>query len=314
MNQFLKKMTSVILLTFMFFCSLVTGVVLVKYNHAEDYPASIKSKYERLDSLKNTEKIIICGGSSSSYSIDSKEFQNQFKMPVINTSLAMSLGSYFHLNMVKDYLNKGDVVIYIPEYEFYYGKENGDDFLFTTAFYYPEMIKDFTDSQKLKLVHNSIRLSSDYYTKSAFSTSKKKKSKNKQYNRQSYSFIGDNISLIDVDTTKIEIGSSTRYERLKSFAISTMFLEHIESFNTLCNSKGAKFYITFPPIEESQYDRRFRDDIISLKENSVIKFIGDPADYMYSVEYFYDSSYHLNGLGRDIRSNKLINEIKNIIN
>ena len=135
-----------------------------------------------------------------------------------------------------------------------------------------------------------------------------------QTSSQSYNSIGDNISLIHVDTTKIEAGNTTRYERLKTNTISQDFLIHIESFNTLCINKGVTFYISFPPIEESQYDTRFRDDIIYLKVNSTIKFIGDPVDYIYPIENFYDSSYHLNGLGRSIRSNKLIEQIKNSLN
>ena len=163
MNSFIRN----IVIKFVYLLSLIGiligATIFLNYNHKIDYPAAIKGKYDRLDSLKTAKKIIITGGSSSSYSIDSRLLQKKLSVPVINTSLAMSLGSNFHLNMTKDYLRKGDVVLYIPEYEFYYGNELGDDFLYTTAFYYPQIIKDFTSEQKNIGLNKMIRLPVDFF-------------------------------------------------------------------------------------------------------------------------------------------------------
>ena len=69
----------------------------------------MRGKYKRLDSLKHIQKIIICGGSSSSYSINSQLLETTFKIPLVNTSLAMGLGSKFQLNFIKDYVYKDDI-------------------------------------------------------------------------------------------------------------------------------------------------------------------------------------------------------------
>ena len=322
MNLFLKNL--LIKLILLCFCIgvFVGGVFYCNYDHSEDYPAAIISKYQRLDSLKNTSKIIICGGSSSCYSIDSKKLGEIFNMPVVNTSLAMSLGSYFHLNLIKDYVSAGDIIVYIPEYEYYYGKENGDDFLYTTLFYYPKIFKDFTENQKITFYEKSIRLSTEYYLGNIQKIIKKlpnkkarkrkvKKNGALQYNRVSYNYLGDNISLIDVSTSEIKAENSNRYQRLQTNILSESFVNFTNDFESFCEMKNAIFVMAFPPIEKSQFDKRFVDDIKSFQSKTNILFIGHPNDYIYEADLFFDSSYHLNGIGRKLRSEKLIETLKN---
>ena len=314
MKKFLKNIKTKILYFVLIFMMLFFGAIGINYNHQTDYPAAIKGKYERLDSLKETRKIIIAGGSSSSYSVDSKLLQENISLPVVNTSLAMSLGSQFHLNLTKDYLRQGDVVLYIPEYEFYYGKELGDDFLYTTAFYYPQIIKDFTREQQNIGLKKMIRLPVDFfigYIKNKIQNTKKT---SLQYNRTSYNHLGDNISLVLIDTSKIKEEKINRYQKLKTNKLSEKFLKFLKEFNAMCLKKGAKLIVTFPPIEKSQFDNRFLKDINYVKKESGIIFIGSPLDYIYHADLFYDSSYHLNGIGRKRRSIKLLETLKEQLN
>ena len=113
----------------------------------------------------------------------------------------MSLGSKFHLNLTKEYLNEGDIILYIPEYEYYYGKENGDDFLYTTFFYSPSIFKDFTLTQKKSSIINAIRLSTNFY----LGLLKQKNKPSLQYKRAAYNYLGDNISLRATTSSKIKL-------------------------------------------------------------------------------------------------------------
>lgn len=312
MNKFLKNILKVIISFSILYSLFLGGVFIQNFNHQTDYPAAIKSKYERLDSLKNTSKLIICGGSSSAYGIDSNRLSEVVKLPVVNTTLAMSLGSFFHLNLTKDYIAKGDIILYIPEYEFYYDVEFGDDFLYTTLFYYPTIFKDFTLNQKQNTPANLTRLSYDYYKTLLLKKIKKEKEKIdtiRQYNRQSYNYIGDNVSLVDIIITKIKPQKKNRYQKLKNKVLSTFFENKLKEFNKFCNSRGASLIIGFPPVETSQFDERFTTDIIPSLEKNQIKFLSKPTNYVYSLPLFYDSSYHLNGKGRKIRTEQLVNDL-----
>jgi len=328
MNKFFKNIIYYSLIFIFSLLFVISGVIYLNYDHKVDYPAAIMNKYQRLDSLKNTKKAIICGGSSSCYSINSKDIQDSLNIPVVNTSLAMSLGSEFHLNMVRDYLCKGDIVIYIPEYEFYYGKEEGDDFLYTTSFYYPPIIKDFTDEQKKTLYIKSVRLSVDYYlgkiTKIKLkkkvielfqkNENSSKKSKISQYNRKSYNYLGDNTSLDTIRISKVKRGLTSRFDRLQKSIISEKFVSFLKKLNDECLQKGVKLYITFPPIEESQYDERFVKGINYVRNLTKIEFIGEPKEYIYEANLFYDSSYHLNGGGKELRSERFVKNLMKKMN
>ena len=135
-----------------------------------------------------------------------------------------------------------------------------------------------------------------------------------QYNRISYNHLGDNIRLVLTDTTKIKEEKINRYQKLKTNKLSESFLKFLREFNAMCIKKGVKLIVTFPPIEKSQFDNRFLKDILYIKKESGIKFIGSPLDYIYNAGLFYDSSYHLNGKGRKRRSTKLLETLKEQLN
>ena len=284
----------------------------MNYNHKSDFPSSMMNKYERLEKLKNERKIIIAGGSSSSYSINSTELQKRFKLPVVNTSLAMSLGSDFHLNITTDYLSEGDVILYIPEYEFYYGRQKGDDFLYTTAFYYPKIVKDYTLQQQKELFVKSVKLSFDYFKGSfikLFEDSKKTDNKIDQYSRGAFNQLGDNISLLNEKKTLIKPSKRNRYQKLKNNHILSTYINKLKEFNNICKSHGVKFIIGFPPLEKSQFSSQFNKDVNYIKNSTDLCFIGTPEEDVYSKDFFYDTSYHLLGKGREIRTNKLIKNL-----
>ncbi|WP_418637694.1 hypothetical protein [Winogradskyella sp.] len=314
MNKFIRKTTFLFSLLIGLILMLISIVILLNSDNHIDYPTAIRKKYKRLDSLKESQKIIIIGGSSSSYSINSELMQNTLQKPIVNTSLAMSLGSQFQLNLVKDYLQKGDIILYIPEYEFYYGNENGDDFLYTTAFYYPNMIKDFTKAQKIKALKQSFRLSIDYLKSLFIKQIKKSSPISLQYNASSYNYLGDNIGLINMDTTLINTETKNRYQKLKTKQVSTVFIQFLKDFNVFCKKKGVKLLVTFPPIEASQYDNRFVNAVQSVENQTGTMYIGNPMESVFTFDYFYDSSYHLNGKGRVVRTDRLIKTLKKAIN
>ena len=47
-----------------------------------------------------------------------------FDMPVCNTGTHADLGLLTQLNICKDYIRNGDIVIIIPEYEQYTGRQS----------------------------------------------------------------------------------------------------------------------------------------------------------------------------------------------
>lgn len=77
---------------------------------------NVKLAYERLDSLRNTNKIVIIAGSNGGFSIDSQILVDSLKMPVVNTSTHAGIGVRMQFELYKELLQKGDIVVFCPEY------------------------------------------------------------------------------------------------------------------------------------------------------------------------------------------------------
>jgi hypothetical protein len=81
------------------------------------------------------------------------------------------------------------------------------------------------------------------------------------------------------------------------------------------SSRGVRVYISFSPLliqdreEQVKALGQFYDD---MKKRVKIPIIGQPTDFMYSAEYFYDNIFHLNGRGRELRTGALIRDMKKV--
>ena len=108
MNKFLirlvKNLSFFLIIIFMY----VSIAIYINVDDPNSYPAVIIDKYSRLKELKDQNKIVIIGGSSSCYSIDSKLLSEEFALPVVNTSIAMAIEASYQVNSIKKYLKKGD--------------------------------------------------------------------------------------------------------------------------------------------------------------------------------------------------------------
>ena len=72
--------------------------------------------YQRLEALKDTNKIVIITGSNGQFGINSRMIHEAFNMPVVNTSFHGGMGIRMQFEIYKDLLRKGDIVIFCPEY------------------------------------------------------------------------------------------------------------------------------------------------------------------------------------------------------
>lgn len=306
MYLFLKKCLIICLYFLLTSSILIVGSILFKYNHKNDYPAAMFDKFSRLDSLKEKRKLIICGGSSSSYSINSKRLGIEFKREVVNTSLAMSIGSKYQLNLTKKYLKKGDVVMYFPEYESYYSSIEGGELFYSILFYYPNIWNSLEFSEKVLFLVKSPKLTINCLKNVLI---KKDADSITQYSRKAYDYLGDNVFLLNRHVSIFSRNRSSRYNRLKSKKININFVNNLIDFNNFCNKKGVIFLFGFPPLAVNDYDDNFRIDSRKILEITKLKSIGLPDKNVFSDSLFYDTSYHMNGSGRKIRTQILIENI-----
>ena len=254
MNKFLirlvKNLSFFLIIIFMY----VSIAIYINVDDPNSYPAVIIDKYSRLKELKDQNKIVIIGGSSSCYSINSKLLSEEFALPVVNTSIAMAIEASYQVNSIKKYLKKGDIVLGFHEYEYYFGNDQGGDFMNTSLFYYPNMFFDFTTTQRFNFLKSSVRLSSDFYKGKIIGllAPKKKPLKIGQYSRKSYDINGDNVFLLDKVNGIYEPNPKNRYQRMKKKKLSKEYRVMMKEFHEFCVEKGIRLFLGYPPLETSE--------------------------------------------------------------
>ena len=126
---------------------LLTGLLIgMRSDQAADdsYLAAVLEK-DRIIRNTPSPKIILVGGSNLAFGIDSRMMQDSLGLNVVNMGLYAKLGLKYMLAQVRPYIQRGDVVVVVPEYDQFYGEfANGDNTLNTALLYAPaDRIRDF---------------------------------------------------------------------------------------------------------------------------------------------------------------------------
>ena len=115
------KIFKVILATLLSLLLAVSPVVfLLAYTlslppvYSETFYGALNEKYDRLVELEG-EKLVVVGGSSVAFGLDSALLERYTGMPVVNFGLYADLGTKMMLDLSLAGVSKGDVVILAPE-------------------------------------------------------------------------------------------------------------------------------------------------------------------------------------------------------
>ena len=88
-------------------------------------------------------------------------------------------------------------------------------------------------------------------------------------------------------------------------------------YNDISN-KGVKVYFTHSPMNENSeeeeviYDKanEFEQTLRQVLDGYNVTIISKIDDYIFKGRYFFDTDYHLNFYGAELRTEKLINDLK----
>lgn len=129
-----RYITKVILFVGALFLLLVVVGMILPYNK-DGYIRAQKFKIEVLANPSRKPTIVILGGSNAAFGYDTKELNDSLPMPVFNAGLHAGMGMKFFLDDCSQYLKKGDILVFSPEYDQFYGDLNDGQSEMTDAFY-----------------------------------------------------------------------------------------------------------------------------------------------------------------------------------
>lgn len=119
MKRFLIKSTLFLIISIATINIIMFSFLCVKdeFSLNSPYESNVGMSYRKLDSLANAKKIVIISGSSGSYGVNSRMLNQSFGLPVVNTSTHADIGIRMQFEIYKDFIKRGDMVIFIPEYD-----------------------------------------------------------------------------------------------------------------------------------------------------------------------------------------------------
>lgn len=298
-KTFLTILVPVVIFTFL--------MIFVKDNMSK-YSHEINAglAYERLDSLKDVNKIVIISGSSAGFGIVSKMLEDEFHMPVVNTATHAGIGIRMSFEIYKDFLKKGDIVIFCPEYNFSTSRLYGESALL-------RILSNNLPTQYTKI---SLRQWQHLfkYVGIHFIDAMKHKHCNSPFEGP-YSALSIN-KYGDVECHREHQDIKNDFEYFGS-TMDKETIEYYQYIHEFSKCKGITL-IHLPPVTmESVYHREGNEEKLKAME-ALMKEINTPfqqppSRYVLPDSLFFDTVYHLTDSGATVRTQRLVEDIKRFL-
>ena len=277
--------------------------------YSNTFVGRLDEKFERLTTIEEP-KIVVVGGSSVAFGLDSATIEEYMEMPVVNFGLYAALGTKLMLDLSKPGINEGDIVVLAPELDaqtmsMYFSSENtlratDDD---------PSMLR-YLPAENLFSVLGSlwkhVGEKLEYQRDGAPDPSG-------VYNAKNFNEYGDldydrpeNVMPLYYDPNKmIELNESI---------LDDEFIDYLNDYIKYCERRGATVYFSYCPMNYMALAEGTTDESIAefeslMRERINCRFISYADDYIMAPGYFYDTNFHLNNVGVRYRTLKLTEDL-----
>lgn len=294
----------------------VLGISLVAPAVYEDtFVGELGEKYERLHSIEE-EKIVVIGGSSVAFGLDSALMEEHLGKRVVNFGLYADLGTKLMLDLSRSGIKEGDTVVIAPEIN-----DQTLSLFFNAATTLQAldgnlgMLRDIDSDNVSSLVGRLWSFSAD---KLSYLISGERPENSGAYRKENFNEYGDNDFdrpynvMLSVDRT---IGFDYTYDKTDGTDTEyEQFIDYLNEYIDYCTERGAAVYFSFPPMNEAALKEegtearvRFYEDLTRALH---CRIISDINDYVLDEGYFFDSEFHLNDSGVPVRTSALIDDLK----
>lgn len=266
----------------------------------------------QLELIKSTPspRIILVGGSNVSFGIDAELMQQTLGMPVINDGLHAGLG-VVPLRELQDYIRPGDVIIISLEYQLFSsrGMMDGDlAFLSDWIEYAPERTKFLSDPWRetpalyATMLQRKVNREVNTFLFGGSLEEVRNVFVGTRYNSNG-DFIGH---LQQVSTPRRKIS----FEPYPISIVQEEIFLFLERFHRMAREKGAEVYFEAPASRRTNCkntgEASMANFFRTFEERSSIPVLTPLDEVCLPDKYFFDTAYHLNAEGRQVRTERLI--------
>ena len=264
-------------------------------------------------------RIIFIGGSNVAFGIDSSLVKRTLHKNVINDGTQMGFGLSFMLNSVKKYLLADDVIVIIPEYEYFFCQACVDRSVAGLLSVRPNIISSVPFDQlgqlllsvRSRLYHKCIFILNKLARKILLINESSESLKKPLWRREAFNADGDIANFLDKPCIPqngfwlpIYINQPGSYDPTA--------IKIINEFARSVTPRGIKVFFCFPYINTSFYSAckpALEELNVKLLSQLEVPSLGNVNTCVWPDEYFYDSRYHLLTCYKQLRTKLMLSEL-----
>ena len=315
-SKFIIILVALLLVFILPFASVAVIALEIAPVYDDTFVGELGEKYERLNSIEG-EKIVVVGGSSVAFGLNSAVLEREIGMPVVNFGLYANLGTKLMLDLSKSGIGEGDIIVLAPEMNdqtlsLYFNSETTLQALDGNF----GMLKSIDSENYESLVGAAWGFAAD---KLVYTVNGNAPENSGAYMKKWFDEYGDNIydrPYNEMSVTPKNITLDYKYDS-EDGTVSEYeeFIDYVNEYVKFCTDRGATVYFSFPPMNEiALTDYNTEENISAFYDNLVsslhCKIISNINDYIMDEGYFFDSEFHLNNAGVNIRTVYLANDLK----
>ena len=210
----------------------------------------------------------------------------------------------FYLEMISHFVGEGDIVLHAPELDSVQAGSNViNPRLYQAVESYYNCF-DYVDISRYANVFSSLKEFNEVRREAA-------ERHYLDFSGMIYDH-GDRVNSDTLNKPTYHAGSTLNYRKN---AYSQTNLNHLNEVYALIRAAGAEMYFTPAPCNRNALSENAKKESVQreymdwLRGAISVPVIGDLWDYILDGEYMYNSDWHPNTIGRDIRTRKLYEQL-----
>ena len=289
--------------------TVVATVLIAPSQYSNAFVGALDEKYDRLVSTEEA-KIVVIGGSSVAFGLDSAMIEEYFNMPVVNFGLYAAIGTKAMLDLSRNHIGEGDIVVLSPELDpqtlsLYFSNK-------TTL----EAIDGRYDIAKEFDVDTHIAMLGSFWShaqdKISFMLNGTPDPEG-VYNSKNFNEYGDINYERTENVMQLYYDPNTIID-LSPEIVEAEFIDYVNDYIKSCEDRGATVYFSWCPMNEMALKEGTTTESMYafsdfLESNINCEFISYIDSYAMDAGYFYDTNYHLNDAGVTLRTKLLIEDM-----
>jgi len=284
--------------------------------YADTFVGELQDKFDRLNSICER-KIVIIGGSSVAFGIDSEAMEREIGIPVVNFGLYASLGTKLMLDLSRSNIGSEDIIVIAPEMSpqtlsLYFNAETTLQAIDGR----PDMLKYIPRENYEDLIGGAFGVAA---SKLGYIISGHRPTNTGAYTKSCFDEYGDNDYERPYNVMTAVEPSITLdfFYNGEDSAVSDYeeFIDYVNEYVAFCEERGASVYFSFSPMNRAALsDYNTEENIYAFYDNLATSLhcpvISDINECIMDEGYFFDSEFHLNDSGVTVRTVRLTDDIK----